>query len=274
MKTRHANPWLYFGPHGANSQIRLLCLPYAGGNVSLFRSWSQQLPGEIQVCAVQLPGRQTRFQEPPITRMDALIDRLMEVVRPLSDLPLAIFGQCAGALVGFELARRLRQEQPPRPLAHLFAASCPAPDRCAQGPLLHRLPEEEFFTALEGMGGIPSDVMAMPELRAFVAPALRADFELYETYRHAVQEPLDCPVTVFCGAHDELVAEEAMRSWSNHTRRGTATYVVPGTHYLLEQSETQVLAAIARRLARFVAPPQALLHSSPQGHAHHGHPLA
>ena len=121
MKTRHANPWLYFGPHGANSQIRLLCLPYAGGNVSLFRSWSQQLPGEIQVCAVQLPGRQTRFQEPPITRMDALIDRLMEVVRPLSDLPLAIFGQCAGALVGFELARRLRQEQPPRPLAHLFA---------------------------------------------------------------------------------------------------------------------------------------------------------
>jgi medium-chain acyl-[acyl-carrier-protein] hydrolase len=51
----------WFVRHGvANPAMRLFCISYAGGGASVFRSWSDRLPDCVEVCAVQLAGRESR----------------------------------------------------------------------------------------------------------------------------------------------------------------------------------------------------------------------
>ena len=47
-------------------RMRLYCLPYAGGGAQIYRGYSDALPAEVEVCAVQLPGRERRFAEPAL----------------------------------------------------------------------------------------------------------------------------------------------------------------------------------------------------------------
>src|SRR5262249_60295750 len=42
--------------------VRLFCFPYAGGGATVFRKWQDDMPGTIQVCPIQLPGRERRFR--------------------------------------------------------------------------------------------------------------------------------------------------------------------------------------------------------------------
>jgi medium-chain acyl-[acyl-carrier-protein] hydrolase len=254
MKPRRPSPWVVAEPETGETRIRLVCLPYAGGNSSLFRSWSRSLPSEVQVCSVQLPGRHRRLGERPMTRMAPLVDALEDVIARLSDVPLAFFGQCSGALIGYELARKLRRTSRGA-VRHLFIASCPAPELYTHRTPLHALPDEAFFAALERMGGTPSEVLATPELRAFVAPALRADLELVETYAYVEEEPLSCPITTFHSSEDRMVTEEEMRPWQRHTRSEVVQYTMPGTHYILDQSESKVLEAIERALSAILDEP-------------------
>src|SRR5438552_7109196 len=110
-------------PHAA---VRLFCFPYAGGGASAFRCWPDALPASIEVCPVQLPGRETRFREPPYTRLAPLAEALGHALRPFLDRPFAFFGHSMGALVAFELTRWLRRAGGPQP-AHLFVSACAAP---------------------------------------------------------------------------------------------------------------------------------------------------
>ncbi|MEI6181531.1 MAG: thioesterase domain-containing protein, partial [Chloroflexales bacterium] len=92
------------------ARLRLFCLPYAGGTASIFRTWPTSVSPSIEVWAIQLPGRETRFHEPRLTRLDELSAILVDVISPHLNLPYAIFGHSMGALIGFALARRLRDQ--------------------------------------------------------------------------------------------------------------------------------------------------------------------
>ena len=72
----------------------------------IFRTWSDGLPADVEVCPVQLPGRGTRLMERPFTRLPPLVEALAQALVPLLDKPFAFFGHSLGALVSFELARR------------------------------------------------------------------------------------------------------------------------------------------------------------------------
>src|SRR5262245_65439974 len=77
--------WLaYVSPRPAAS-VRLFCFPYAGGGASVFRGWADGLLGAVEVCPVQLPGRETRFREPAFTRLPPLVEALAESLSPPFD---------------------------------------------------------------------------------------------------------------------------------------------------------------------------------------------
>src|SRR2546423_15412499 len=98
------------------AEVRLFCFPYAGGGASVFRAWADSLPSSVEVRPVQLPGRETRFREPAFTRLPPLVEALAESLRPYLDRPFAFFGHSLGALVAFELARRLHRKHDVQPV--------------------------------------------------------------------------------------------------------------------------------------------------------------
>jgi medium-chain acyl-[acyl-carrier-protein] hydrolase len=157
------NPWLYFFGPRPEADIRLFCLPYAGGTVTTYRTWSKKLPPSVEVAAVQLPGRGSRMPEPPFTQLAPLVEALARNLLPYLDRPFALFGHSMGALVAFELARHLRREHGLTP-AHFFSSGQSAPQYDDGFPPLHELPDAELLGELRRLNGTPQEVLEHPEL--------------------------------------------------------------------------------------------------------------
>lgn len=210
---------------------RLVCLPPAGGGPSLFRAW-RAIPG-LPIEAPGLPGRESRFREPSAPSLDALADRLAEEIAPRLAGRFALFGYSMGGVLALLLAERLAGRGLPGPEALFVLGSAP-PDRlnAAVGGL-NTLASPAFWAEIARIGGTPAAVIANAEMRDLFEPALRADFRLCETYRHADRGfRLDCPVHVFLAEEDHLVRPGDAAAWAGHSRGPTRIRRLPGAHML------------------------------------------
>lgn len=234
----------------AGVSLRLLALPYAGGGATAFRPWFQALPAQVQVAAVQLPGRGARFVEAPLVTWPSLLEALVGAVLGLPDdgVPCMLFGHSAGALVAFELAKRLLDRG--RAPAGLLVSGCRAPHLPPRAPPLSKASDAELARALERLGGTPAEALRQPELLALLLPVLRADCTLFDTHAPAAPVPLDLPITVFRGLRDPLVDDNEARAWAAHTRSGCRVHTVDAGHFYLDD------AAFLRLLTASLVPPR------------------
>jgi medium-chain acyl-[acyl-carrier-protein] hydrolase len=243
------NQWVTF-PHpvpGAN--LRLFCFPYAGGNSLIYRAWPFGLPANVEICAIQLPGHGNRLPEPLFNRLTPLIRALASQLSPYLNKPFAFFGHSMGALIGFELACLLRRESRPQPL-HLFISGHRAPHTRDTQKRTFELPEAEFIEELRRLNGTPKEVLDHPELINLMAPILRADFAIAQTYEYVDEGPLDCHLTAFGGLRDIEVAREHLEAWRTYTSAKFNVRMFPGDHFFLDISRLSLLQTISRELRR------------------------
>lgn len=238
--------WVQYIKPLPHASTKLFCIPYAGGGASIYRSWTDVLPSDIQVCPVQLPGREWRIKEPPRTRMAGLVEELSEVLRAHIDRPYAVFGHSLGALIGFELLRKLSVDG--LAPAWFFPAGHRAPQLPSSERRLHRVPDASFLMELRRLRGTPDEVLNNRELMRLLAPILRADFELAETYAFAEGPKLSCPVSAFCGIEDILASKDKMSGWGEHTAADFKIRMIPGGHFFLNESRDLLLKGIASDL--------------------------
>src|SRR5437870_1453888 len=90
-------------------KVRLVCFPHAGGGASTFRRWTGLLSSDIELNAIQLPGRENRVAERACTSFEALVPILAGAVIRQCWPSFAFFGHSLGALVCYEVARYMRQ---------------------------------------------------------------------------------------------------------------------------------------------------------------------
>ena len=223
-----------------DAQMRLFCFPYAGGGASIFHSWRNGSLPEVQVCAIQMPGRESRISEIPYTDMTPLVEELGRAILPWLDMPYVFFGHSNGALVSFELVRLLRQANQRMPLA-LIVAGQDAPDCPHFRPPIAQLPEKEFLKQLKQLNGVPKDIESNAEIMELLLPTLRADINISETYRYVPEEPLDCPIMAVYGTHDPETDNESVLAWQRQTRKEFCTHNIPGDHFFLNSSRRILL---------------------------------
>ena len=239
--------WVVTPKPAPSARLRLFCFPYAGGGASVFYSWPRSLPPEVEICAVQLPGREGRLSEPPVGDVRVLVDRFMEALAPWMDRPFAFFGHSNGAMMAFELARRLRREGLPGPV-HIFASGRPAPQIPLRDPPIHALPEAEFLQELRRFKGTPEEILQNAEIMELISPMLRADFSLSETYVYDEEAPLAIPISAYGGRTDDEVSEEDVAGWREQTTAAFQMKMFPGDHFFLNGNRTEVLAELSREL--------------------------
>jgi medium-chain acyl-[acyl-carrier-protein] hydrolase len=246
--TTNIDPWVIYPKPQPQARLRLFCFPYAGGGASIFRAWPEGLPAEIEVCSVQLPGRERRLREAPITRLSPLVDILAQVLRPAMHLPFAFFGHSMGALIAFDLARRLRQQGGPRPL-QVFISAHRAPHLSSPDLPIHQLPTPAFLEQLQQRyNAIPPAVLAEKELMDLFLPTLRADFAIHETYVYQAEAPLSCPLSAFGGLQDRRVGRDGLDAWGEQTRNRFSLRMFPGDHFFLQSARVQLLQALSEDL--------------------------
>jgi medium-chain acyl-[acyl-carrier-protein] hydrolase len=243
------SPWLTLPSPNPKARLRLFCLPYAGGAATLFRAWPNMLPPDVEVVALQPPGRGTRLLEPAFTRLTALVEAAMEVIVPELDRPYAFFGHSMGAMLSFELARALRRERIAGP-ARLFVSGRRAPQTPSDEPPSYNLPDDEFIEELRQLNGTDQEVLEHPELMQLMLPLLRADFELVQTYEYKPEPPLDCPISAYGGLEDFEEGQETLEAWREQTTASFSLRMFPGDHFYLQKKGTQglLLEALSREL--------------------------
>lgn len=242
-------PWLSGWRPNPHARLRLFCFPYAGGGASVFRLWGQQLPPHIEVCPVQLPGRENRLREAPFTAMGDLIPVLGDAMQPYLDKPFAFFGHSMGTLIAYELTCSLWRRTGLTP-THLLVSGRRAPSLPEPERLLHTLPtDEEFLGELQRRyQNLPAVIFADAELRALFVPLLRADFTLVETYPWTATAPLPCPIVALGGDVDGRATQADLRAWQALTQAEFAFHLFPGGHFYLNEQSKALLTLIATQL--------------------------
>lgn len=241
------NGWFIYPSRNPSARMRLFCFPYAGGGATVFSTWPRSLPPEVEVIAVQPPGREGRLMEKPFSHLPDLVEAMHREMLPHLDKPFAFYGHSNGGLMAFEMARTLRRTGGPMP-RHLFIGGRPAPQVELEEEEIHALPHDEFITALRRYAGTPEEILQNAEIMELIMPLLRADFSLGETYRYDPEPPLDLPVSAYGGERDDEVPSWQIEAWREMTSARFDFQMFPGDHFFINGNRAQVLESITREL--------------------------
>ncbi|KAB8143140.1 thioesterase [Chloroflexia bacterium SDU3-3] len=240
------SPWVVRYRPNPGARMRLFCFSYAGGGASVFRTWPEALPPDVELCAIQLPGRESRIGQPAFTRIGPLLAAVAAAIEPYLDRPFAFYGHSMGALVSFELARQLRRASGRLPL-QLYLAAYRAPHLPNPNFKIYHLPSEVFKVVLRAEGTAEM-ILQNEELMKVMLPTLRADFELCDTYEHRTEPPLECPLAIFGGLDDVRISTADLEEWPRHAGAGCSLTMLPGGHFFLHSAQAQLCGAIADSL--------------------------
>ncbi len=243
-------PWLIRRKPSAAPPLRLFCFPYAGAGSLPYFKWPDLLPeADIEVCAIQPPGRENRLHEPSMEDLPGLLHALVTELSPLLQGRFAFFGHSLGALIAFELTRELRRRGLPLPQT-LIVSGAEAPSRRNGLPPLTGLGRDAFIRELcARYDGIPQQVLAQPEILDLILPILRADLKISESYTYQVEPPLPVRICALGGTRDPRVSEAALEAWRQHTQQSFSMRMFPGGHFFINEMTVQVVQAVHEELA-------------------------
>lgn len=263
------------------AQLRLICWPFAGGSAASFAAWPTALHPNVEVRALQLPGRGVRMAETPLQRVSDARPYILSALAHFSDLPLVFFGHSLGALLAYDAvyhgAGAWRGQ-----LRHLILSAKPAPHI---QPKVSRqsLPDAELLNELEQFGGTPPELLAHREFMAMILPMLRADFAMVENYAaesspmrppaHAHRsaspvatassqsvpagclpgaEAISLPVKLWWATQDQQANPDQVLAWRPYFTHIDEEYAFDGGHFYLNENREPVLARINQCLAELM----------------------
>ncbi len=246
-----ANRWIVRPRPNPRAALRLVCFPYAGGGATVFHTWPDALPPEVELLAIALPGRNARAREPLVDRLAPLIAGLADEVGPQLRAPFAIFGHSFGAMLGFGFARELQRRKLGQPV-HFFASGRRAP-QLPERRSLRQLSGPELLAALRRMGGIPEALFDVPELIEYFLPIVQADISASETDTIGIDAPLSCPITAMGGVSDERISIDDLDAWRAQTTGPFEREMYAGGHFFLQTDRERFLSSLSRRLTSAIA---------------------
>ena len=244
MVQHQLTAWVRCPRPSDQARIRIFCLPFGGGGAAIFREWPRDLWPEIEVWHVQLPGREARHREPALTRMDALVAPLADAMLPYLDRPYIVFGHSMGALIGFELARRLRQLGGAGPAAPVRLGAAGAARRGPAPAVAHpagRGSRRAADPALQWHApGSPGERRAAAHVHSDRASRPDDDRDV----RPRAGSPARLPDLGIRRAGGRRRHRDDLAAWGDQTGAGFTLRMVPGGHFFLQTDRARLLAAL------------------------------
>jgi surfactin synthase thioesterase subunit len=223
---------------------RLICFHHAGGASTAFRALNRALGPHIPMAVVNLPGRESRCGEPRHRDLDACATQLADELSPYLDQPHVLLGHSMGAIIAYTIAQQRIAAFRRGPDA-LIVASYAAPHLPSAAAQIDSADDLRLATTLARFGGLPAELLARPEWLAALMPLVRDDLRICASHRDRGEPPLPCPIHIFGGDADPLVAGTALAGWRHHTNQPRPITMVSGGHFLFRDPDPRLVEAIA-----------------------------
>jgi surfactin synthase thioesterase subunit len=244
---REDSVWIRRFHPAPDRRARLVCLPHAGGSASFYFPVSQALSPVADVLTVQYPGRQDRRHDPLIESIGEYADTIATELKPWLDLPVVFFGHSMGAVLAFEVARRLEAADADFAPVALFASGRRAPSRY-RDEKVHRRDDDGVVQEMKVLSGTDSRILGDEEILRMAMPAIRGDYKAIETYRAEPGARVRAPITVLTGDNDPRTSLDEAEAWRSHTTGTFDIQVFPGGHFFLAGHQEKIMSLVSAAL--------------------------
>ena len=235
--------WIVRSAKNNSIKSRLFCFPYAGGNAGIYKDWVQHFE-ETEIVAIQLPGRSNRFSEACIDNLASCVEEILHSVKHLLDKPFAFFGHSLGAIIAYELLRKIPERQYTNCL-QLFVSGRIAPDLVSPNPKISHLPNDQFKKVLKQYEGTDIELLKNDDLMDVLIPMLRSDFKMIETYHHQHKSPLKTPITTLSGKDDLFVDFDAVSEWQRFSGKPLTHHSFDGNHFFVDKNRAEIAQLVS-----------------------------
>ena len=101
----------------------LFCIPFAGGNKSLYYPLKDKLPSDIILKPLELPGRGERLIEEPLEEIEDMVDDLVKQIMQERPEKFIILGYSLGTILAYEIYFKLSEIGYTAP-QHMILCAC------------------------------------------------------------------------------------------------------------------------------------------------------
>ncbi|WP_062059828.1 thioesterase II family protein [Aquimarina longa] len=218
--------------------MKIIAIPFAGGNKYSFKEISKCLPKDFEWITVELPGRGARFKEKLLDEVSIMVEDIFnQVQQHIKNEPYLIYGHSMGTLLGYELIKTLIRKDMHLPVC-LFFTGRGAPSVITKKKI-STFSKKLFWEEVNEMGGLPKEILEHKDLLELYYPILKADFCAIENYVYDdMNEPFPIPIFV-CMGKEEIgegkgkVSLERIKKWNEETLFPQTIQFLDGDHFFI-----------------------------------------
>ena len=222
---------------------KLICFPYAGGSSVIYGDLKKQLCRQFDVVTVDYAGHGMRMLEDLYQTMEQTADDAYKLVKELTkDGEYVLFGYSMGALVAYEVAKRLEQNGDKLPSTIIFTSSNPPGISEVEGRIFE-YDDDAFLRSVIDLGGMTDEILEDEELKSFFAPILRADFRQIYDYKGGDYKLNQNIVVLY------TTDEKHFLGWKNVTNKACKLISMSGGHFFLHDRVEDLASVIKTVIA-------------------------
>lgn len=237
---------------------KIIAIPFAGGNKYSFNKIEKEMSPGFEWITLELPGRGDRFTEPLLDNLPDMVDDLFVKIRQhIIKGEYLLLGHSMGCLLGYELMKKLRENNLKLPLCTFFLGRG-APEHNRFKNKKSDLPQELFWDEIKKMGGMPNDFFDQKDLLEIFYPILKNDFRAIENYNYfKMDKPFSIPMNIIMG--NEEIGEQAektsikeMKDWGNETDADCTFEILEGNHFFIHEKSKIIAQKMMQSISQIV----------------------
>ena len=220
---------------------QLILLHFAGGSKYSYDFLKKYFKNtNIEIHALELPGRGKRYQEDFVKDKEAAINDYIHQIKQLrNNQPYLIFGHSMGATLGLTITKRM-EEIGDIPIS-LIVSGNPGPGikEYAGNEKRYLMNDVDFKEEGRELGGVPEEVLTNEELYSFFEPIMRADFRVLENDEFSEKNTkLKTPILAIMG--DEEMMNTKINNWNTFTTGNFRSKIFKGNHFFIPDNAKQL----------------------------------